>query len=66
MCDRVAGEIRLSLVRLANFSGTQGILIPVNRLVNDVNRPPRGFLRRRRMLSLLGAPATFCVIYVTQ
>jgi len=32
----VSQRIRLSLVRLANFSGTQGIFIPGDPLVNDL------------------------------
>jgi hypothetical protein len=33
----------LSLVRRANFSGTQGIFIPVMRLVNNGGLPRAGF-----------------------
>jgi hypothetical protein len=46
MCDRVAAEIGLSLVRLANFSGTQGIFIPVMRLVNNGDLHRAGFTNR--------------------
>jgi len=66
MCDRVTGKSGSASLGWLTFSAIQGIFIPGDQAVNDDGLPRCGFHRGRRTLAVLGAPATLCVICITQ